>query len=169
LEIEEGEVEVTLEASFEEVDLELACERIEQDLGVWRTKRSDKSLAMAAAASLQIDGHDLPVTAIDHLKWSWNWKSRPGQVVSFERSVAVTRSDTQALDPGAAARDKLEVARYLGWRRVLAEHETAWASRWQCSDVEIAGAIQEELASFSAMACPSATEKQSSKNSRPLR
>jgi trehalose/maltose hydrolase-like predicted phosphorylase len=139
LEIEEGEVEVTLEAAFEEVDLELASERIEQDLGVWRTKCSDKSLAMAATASLQIDGHDLPVTAIDHLKWSWNWKSHPGQVVSFERSVAVTRSDTQALDPGAAAREKLEVARHLGWRRVLAEHETAWASRWQYSDVEVDG------------------------------
>ena len=27
----------------------------------------------------------------------------------------------------------------LGWRGVLAEHEAAWASRWQCSDVEVDG------------------------------
>ena len=43
------------------------------------------------------------------------------------------------LEPGTGARDKLDVARHLGWRGVLAEHEAAWASRWQCSDVEIAG------------------------------
>ena len=41
--------------------------------------------------------------------------------------------------PAAGARDKLDVARHLGWRRVLAEHEAAWASRWQCSDVEVDG------------------------------
>ena len=57
----------------------------------------------------------------------------------FERKVAVARSDTQDLDPGRGARDKLDVARQLGWRGVLAEHETAWASRWQCSDVEVDG------------------------------
>ena len=101
--------------------------------------RSGKSLAMATAASLQIDGHDLPPTAIGHLKWSWSWKSRPGQVVCFQRSVAVARSDTQALDPGAGARDKLEVARHLGWRGVVAAHEAAWATRWQFSDIEVEG------------------------------
>ena len=57
----------------------------------------------------------------------------------FERSVAVARSDTQGLDPGSGARDKLGVARQLGWRGVFAEHEAAWASRWQCSDVEVDG------------------------------
>jgi hypothetical protein len=34
------EVEVTLEASFEGLNLGLVSERLEQDLGVWRTKRS---------------------------------------------------------------------------------------------------------------------------------
>ncbi len=65
--------------------------------------------------------------------------TRPGQVVCFERSVAVARSDTQGLDPGRGARDKLGVARHLGWRGVVAAHEAAWASRWQCSDVEVDG------------------------------
>ena len=63
LEIEDGEVEVTLEASFEGVNLGLVSERIDQDLGVWRTQRSGKGLAMATASSLQVDGHDLAATA----------------------------------------------------------------------------------------------------------
>ena len=139
LEVEDGEVEVTLEASFEGINLGLVPERLDQDLGVWHTQRSGKSVAMATASSLQIDGHDLPATAVDQLKWSWSWKARAGQIVYFERTVAVARSDTQDLDPGRGARDKLDVARHLGWRGVLAEHETAWASRWQCSDVEVDG------------------------------
>ena len=139
LEIEEGEVEITLEASFEGVNLGLISERIGQDLGVWRTHSSGKGLAMATASSLQIDGHDLPPTALGPLKWSWTWTSRPGQVVCFERSVAVARSDTRGLDPGNAAGHKLGVARQLGWRGVVAEHQAAWASRWRCSDVEVDG------------------------------
>ena len=139
LEVEDGEVEVTLEASCEGINLGLVSERLDQDLGVWHTKRSGKSVAMATASSLQIDGHDLPATAIAQLKWSWNWKSRAGHIVYFERKVAVARSNTQDLDAGRGARDKLDVARQLGWRGVLAEHETAWATRWQCSDVEVGG------------------------------
>ena len=139
LEIEEGEVEITLEASFEGVNLGLVSKQLEQDLGVWRTHSSGKGLAMATASSLQIDGHDLPPTALGPLKWSWSWTSRPGQVVWFERLVAVARSDTRGLDPGSGARDKLGAARHLGWRGVLAEHEAAWASRWRYSAVEVDG------------------------------
>ena len=139
LEIEDGEVELTFEASFEGVNLGLVPERLDQDLGVWRTQRSGKGVAMATASSLQVDGRDLAATAIDKLKWSWSWKSRAGQIVCFERTVAVARSDTAGLNPGRGARDKLEVARQLGWRGVLAEHEAAWANHWQCSDVEVEG------------------------------
>ena len=138
-EIEHGEVELILEASFEGLDLELVSERLDQDLGVWRTQRSGKSLAMATASSLQIDGHDLPAITTEQLTWSWSWRSRAGQVVCFERTVAVALSDAHGLEPGREARDRLGVARHLGWRRVLAEHEAAWSSRWRCSDVEVGG------------------------------
>ena len=139
LEIEDGEVEITLEALFGGVDLGLVSEHLDQDLGVWHTHRSGKGLAMATASSLQIDGRDLPPTALGQLEWSWTWKSRPGQIVCFERSVAVARSDTEGQDPGGRAQDQLGVARHLGWRGVVANHEAAWASRWQCSDVEVEG------------------------------
>ena len=139
LEIEDGEVELTLEASFEGVHLGLVPERLDQDLGVWRTQHSGKRLAMATALSLQSTATILRRPPLDQLKWSWTWKSRAGQIVCFERTVAVARSDAEGLDPGREARDKLEVARHLGWRGVLAEHEAAWASRWRCSDVEVEG------------------------------
>jgi trehalose/maltose hydrolase-like predicted phosphorylase len=139
VEIEEGEVEVTFEATLEGVDLGLVTERLEPDLGVWRTKRSGKSLALAVAVSLDIDGADVPPTTHEQFNWSWTWKSRPGQVACFQRLVALARSDTQGLDPGAGARDKLGAARTLGWRGVVAAHEAAWASRWRCSEVEVEG------------------------------
>jgi trehalose/maltose hydrolase-like predicted phosphorylase len=139
LEIEEGEVEVTLEASFEGVNLGLVSELLQQDLGVWRTRRSDKGLAIAASALLQIDGRDLAPTELGQFKWAWSWKSRPGQVACFERSVAMVRSDAHDPDPRSRAREKLDGARRLGWRGALAAHEAAWASRWQCSDVVVDG------------------------------
>jgi trehalose/maltose hydrolase-like predicted phosphorylase len=139
LETEDEGGEVTLEASFEGVNLGLVSERLEQDLGVWRTMHSGKELAMAAAASMKVDGHDLEPTFLDQFKWSWTWKTRAGQVARFERLVAVTRSDTEGLDPGADAREKLAAARRLGWRGVVAEQEAVWSGRWQCSDVEIDG------------------------------
>src|SRR6202034_3592077 len=98
-------------------------ERLDQDLGVWRTQRSGKRVAMATALSLQIDGHDIPATTVDQLKWSWSWKARAGQIVCFERTVAVARSDALGLVPRTGARHKLEVAHHLGWRGVLADQK----------------------------------------------
>ena len=139
MEIDDIETEVTLEASFAGMDQGLLSERREQDLAVWRTVSSGKRLAMAAALSLRIDGHDLIPTLLAPFRWSWTWKSRPGQVARFERLVAVTRSDSRAIDPGSGAREKLSVVRRLGWRGVVAEHEASWISRWDLSDVEVAG------------------------------
>lgn len=139
LEIEAGEVEVTLEASFQGLGLGLTLERLDQSLGVWRTRASGKRLAMAASACLRIDGRDRPPTATGAFTWSWTWTSRPGQVVCFSRTVAVARSDSPAQDAGSNARDQLGAALRLGWSGVVAEHEAAWAARWRCSDVEVDG------------------------------
>jgi len=139
LEIEAGEVEVTLEASCEGLDLGLTVERLDQALGVWCTRHSGRRLAMAAAASLQIDGQDRPPTAAGPFKWSWTWTSRPGQVVRFQRTVALVRGDSQASDPGSDAQDQLGAALRLGCTGIVAAHEAAWADRWRCSNVEVEG------------------------------
>jgi trehalose/maltose hydrolase-like predicted phosphorylase len=137
--VEKGEVEVTLEAFFEGLNFGLATERLEPDLGVWRTKYFGKSLAMATRASLQVDGRDLPPTVLGQFRRSWSWTARPGQMVCFERLIAVTRGDTDAFDPARSARGKLEAAVQRGWRGIVADHEAAWKSRWHCSDVEVDG------------------------------
>ena len=133
LDIESGEPEFTLEAMFEGLDLGLTPVRLEQDLGVWRTQHSGMGLAMASVACLQLDGAELKPTALDQFKWSWTWKGRPGEIVSFARLVAVTRSGDADIDPGPGARAALTAAQTLGWRGVVAQHEAAWKSRWQAS------------------------------------
>ena len=134
-----GGIEVTLEASFGGMRLGLRPERLDHDLGVWRTRHSGKSLAMATASSLRIDGNELPPATPGPLKWVWTWKSQPGQVVSFERLVAVTRGDKKGQNPGGEARRKLEAARDMGWRGVVAAHQAAWSERWRRGGVEIDG------------------------------
>ena len=140
MEIEDGEVEITLEASFEGVDLGLVPERLDQDLGVWRTQHSGKGLAMATASSLQIDGHDLPPTALGPLEMVLDLEIPPRAGRVFRALGRPWRGATpEVWTPADEAREKLDVARQLGWRGVVAEHEAAWASRWQCSDVEVDG------------------------------
>lgn len=139
LEVDQGETDITLEAAFEGVDRDLISERLETDFGVWRTHQTGKRLAMAAAVALRVDDQNLPPTAFAPLKWSWTWRARPGQVVCFERIVAVARSDGPEEDPGAIVRNELSGARRSGWRSVIEQHEAAWANRWSRSDVEVEG------------------------------
>lgn len=139
VEIEEGEVEVRLEASFEGLDLALEAERLDWDLGVWRTLHSGKGLAMATATLVQLDGRDLPASSLGQLKSSWTWKTRPGQVGSFERAVAFVRSDSEAFDPGPLALEKIGTTKRTGWHGMAAAHEAAWEGRWLRSHVEIEG------------------------------
>jgi trehalose/maltose hydrolase-like predicted phosphorylase len=139
LQVDRGEVDMTFEAMFEGTDLGLVSAEIDQDLGLWHTQHSGKALAMATAASLLIDGRDHPPTALGDLTWSWRWKTRPGQVVCFQRVVAVVRGETQSPVAADEARKKLGVALPGGWRGVVAAHEAAWEERWQCSDVQVTG------------------------------
>jgi trehalose/maltose hydrolase-like predicted phosphorylase len=139
LKIEDGEIEVAVEASFEGLGFGLKSERIEQDLGVWRTKYSGKRVAMAAALSLQIDGSEIVPTMPGPFMWSWHWKTHPGQIVCVAGLVAVARGDAQDADPGRLAWEKLGVARQVGWRKVVQEHEAAWSDWWRSSDIEVEG------------------------------
>lgn len=137
--VETGVVDVTVEASFAGVGLGLASDRLDQDLGVWHTAHSGKGLGMATAASIQIDGREISSKALGQFKWTWSWKTQPGQTMLFERSVAIVRSDTKGVDPGREARDQLGLGQRIGWRGVLAAHEAAWATRWKLSDITVEG------------------------------
>jgi trehalose/maltose hydrolase-like predicted phosphorylase len=139
VEIEQGEDELTLESSFEGLGLGLISERLEQDFAISRTRYSGKRIAMSAASWLHIDGAEHPPTMPGPFTWSWHWKTRPGQIVCLSRLVAVARGDSPDADPGRLVREKLGVARQLGWRKVVREHEAAWAQRWSRSDVEVEG------------------------------
>ena len=139
LEVDEGEAEIALEVGFEGFDLGLICTRIDAGLVEWRTHFSGKRLAMATALNFQLDGHEIPAEVSGPLRYSWRWKTRPGQVAWLERMVSLVRSDNNASDPGPAAREKLETARQAGWRGILRSHEEAWKKRWDASDVAIDG------------------------------
>jgi trehalose/maltose hydrolase-like predicted phosphorylase len=139
LETDEGETEITLEASMDGFDSDLTSERLENEFGQWRTHLSGKGLAIAAAVALRIDGQTLLPTVLSPFRWSWTWRTRPGQVVCFDRLVALARSDAPDQDPGERARNVLDGARTKGWRRVVEQHETAWSNRWSRSDVKVEG------------------------------
>jgi len=139
LELEPDGVDVVLDASFDTAVLGLQPVKLDHDCGLWRTEQSGMGLAMASAASLRLDGVAIPPSALDALSWCWNWRSVAGQAVSFERLVAVRRSDEASSELDSLARAELGLARQIGWRGVLAAHEAAWAERWRCSDVEIEG------------------------------
>ena len=89
--------------------------------------------------SLQIDGSEVTPTMPGPFIWSWHWKTRPGQIVCVARLISVARSDTLDADPGRVAREKVGVARQVGWRNVVQEHEAAWSDRWRSSDIEVGG------------------------------
>jgi len=146
IDVERGASEATLEACFEGVGFGLEVERLEQELGVWRTRSARGRLAMAVAASLQVDGRVVTATAAGPCRWAWTWRMQPGQTILFERMVAVTRDDAAAANPGVDARRQLGAARALGSSGVVDEHEAGWARRWGESDVVVGGDTAAQLA-----------------------
>lgn len=131
LEVEEGAFDITFEAAFDGLNFGLKADQLEQDVGMWRTRSSGKRVAMASASSLRLDGQVVVPGTPSPFKSVWTWRTRPGQVVCFERMVAVARSDVPAEDPIVGVREKLDASRRLGWRGVLETHAASWAERWR--------------------------------------
>ena len=146
LDLDAEVVEATLEASCEGLEFGLVTERLEQALGVWRTNATDKRLAMAVAVSLLVDGQVIAAKPLGPFRWSWTWTTHPGQVVCFERMVAVARADVLTEDPLEQVLCQLAAAEKLGWAGVLDKHEASWARRWRDSDVVIDGDPAAQLA-----------------------
>ncbi len=138
-EAQRGGVDVVLEATFAMAGLGMEPIRLEHDLGAWRTEGTGKAVAMAGAAALRLDGVLLEPDRTFPLRWVWRWRSKAGQVVEFERIVAVARADTPEDNPALRAATILERSRSIGWRAILTSHEAARNERWIASDVVIEG------------------------------
>ena len=139
IELDAGEVAVTLDASFEGLEFGLVSDRAEQDLGVWQTNATGKRLAVVSTAILRVDGQVVPGKALERFHWSWTWTTRPGQVVVFERVVALALGDALTGKPVEQAQGHLAAAVSLGWAGVLGRHEASWRDRWTASDVIVEG------------------------------
>ena len=139
VDVDAGIAEVTLKASLDGLGLGLICEHLEQSSGLWRTNVTGKRLAMAASASLRVDGVIVTPNALGPLSWGWTWTAHPGQTICFERIVAITRDDAPTQDAASLASSQLRDAKDLGWAAILDQHTACWADRWRASDVIIGG------------------------------
>jgi trehalose/maltose hydrolase-like predicted phosphorylase len=139
LSLDRDGVDVRLEANFGMAGLGMEPVLLEQNLGAWRTEGTGKGVAMAGAATLLLDGDPLVAGRPFPLRWDWGWRSVAGQVVHFDRLVAVARADRPDGDPAARAGAALARSSALGWRAVLSAHEAAWDMRWLASDIVIEG------------------------------
>jgi trehalose/maltose hydrolase-like predicted phosphorylase len=132
-------VDVRVEANFAMAGLGMDPMELTDDLGAWRTEGSDKSVAMAGTASLRSNGTTLQPHRPFPLRWVWQWRSVAGQIVEFDRLVAVARSEGNEDNPAPRARAALARNKPLGWRGVLDAHECAWQARWHESDILLDG------------------------------
>ncbi|MBV8573477.1 MAG: glycoside hydrolase family 65 protein, partial [Acetobacteraceae bacterium] len=152
-------IDVTLEATFAMAGMGMEPLQLDRDVCAWRTEGSGKAVAMAGSATLRADGHPLVPERSFSLRWIWQWRSVAGQVLELDRLVTVARSDSLADDPAPVATDALARSRTLGWRGVLAAHETAWQQHWDTSDVIIEGDDEmQEAARFAAYHLTSAAD-----------
>jgi trehalose/maltose hydrolase-like predicted phosphorylase len=136
-------IDVMLEANFAMAGMGMEPLQLDRDVCAWRTEGSGKAVAMAGSVTLRADGRPLVPERSFSLRWIWRWRSIAGQVLELDRLVTVARSDNVADDPAPVAADALARSRALGWRGVLAAHETAWQRHWDASDVIIEGGDDE--------------------------
>lgn len=132
-------IDVTLEANFAMAGMGMEPLQLDRDVCAWRTEGSGKAVAMAGSVTLRADGRPLVPERSFSLRWIWRWRSVAGQELELDRLVTVARSDRGADDPALVAADAMARGRALGWRGVLAAHETAWRQHWDASDVIIEG------------------------------
>ena len=132
-------IDVTLEANFAMAGMGMEPLQLDRDVCAWRTEGSGKAVAMAGSITLRADGRPLVPERSFSLRWIWRWRSVAGQELELDRLVTVARSDRWADDPALVAADAMARGRALGWRGVLAAHETAWRQHWDASDVIIEG------------------------------
>jgi HAD superfamily hydrolase (TIGR01509 family) len=136
--LDRDDVNVRLEATFSMSGLSMEPLQIDTDVACWGTEVTRKSVAMAGAARLRVGGQELAPERPFSLRWIWRWRSKAGEVVELERSMAAARGDRHE-DPAPAAADALRQVWSMGWQAALARHEAAWGRRWEAAEVVIEG------------------------------
>ena len=111
-----------MDARFDQMGGGLDADRLEQDLGVWRTEQSGKSLAIACAASLQLDGTELSPRAPE-----------PVPMVLALDLGAGSGGDLPAPDRGGAQRQP--VRRSGAGRTGCTRSSEADRLAWRCSPI----------------------------------
>src|SRR3974377_1574298 len=132
-------IDVTLEANFAMAGMGMEPLQLGRDVCAWRQAGSGKAGARAGSVTLKADGRPLVPERSFSLRWIWRWRSVAGQELELDRLVTGARSDRWGDGPGPVAADAMARGRALGWRGVLAAHETAWRQHWDASDVIIEG------------------------------
>jgi trehalose/maltose hydrolase-like predicted phosphorylase len=106
-------------------------------LALWRTRRSGRRLAIAAATRLRTDGRVRRPESADGTCRRWRWRATPDRPATVSRLVAFARDGAE--DPATSALGSLDRAGRTGLPRLLAAHTRAWAERWAAGDVEVEG------------------------------
>jgi hypothetical protein len=83
LEIEQEETVVTVNASFEGLNIGLKSERIESGLGVWHAISTGKRLAIAAGLTLRSTGGTFPLTAVRPLNGHGTGNRNAGRLLRW--------------------------------------------------------------------------------------
>lgn len=139
LRVDDSGIALSLNAPIEEMGFGLVLTDLEPDYRAYRTTCSGKRLAMSVGSSLTV-GHTAAIATRERSGSPlWTWSSRAAEPVLFERTVAIVRGDRDDDAVETRVRAEFDRARDLGWAKLLAEHEAAWAVRWHASDIEITG------------------------------
>ena len=116
----------------------LTRDRIGGELTLWRAAHSNRLLAVASTARLDIAGRQITSSAAQFngaRGERWTWTATPDQPATLVKYVAMTPGDTE--DCGDIAELAMRRARRAGLRREIVAHVQAWAERWAASDVDI--------------------------------
>lgn len=137
LTLDRDDVAVELEARVDLTAAGLEVETLEADAVLLRTLATGRRVALAASVGCDVGA---PLDA-PPLAWRWSWRSRAGAVARLTRLVAVARDAGEI----APARTALRRGETRG-RELLADHEAAWAARWDGADVALEGDASLQLA-----------------------
>ena len=130
-------VRMTVESWVEPPAPSLTLVHTDQAVSVWRSKHTGAELAVATTARLRVGKHEVePVRDVgSRLCWTLGEEDR---AATLARITAVARGG-HGTGAAQAAEGSFQRARRRGLRRLLADHERAWAARWEASDIALEG------------------------------